>query len=153
MKPIDIKGRRRTRVARRLGPMVVFGALLVADADSLLAETIIYAFSGSVTSVDDPGGSLGGLVSPGTNYSGTFTYDTSPPDSVPGDTTVGFYLQSIPPNGFSVSIAGFEFNSSPAFQGSVTVYDDNFGLRDRLQLQTHQPRPTLYSRQAPVPLA
>jgi hypothetical protein len=119
---------------------VALGLTLIG-AEFVLSETIVYQFAGTVTSVDDPGGSLTGLVSAGTPYAGTFSFDTSLTDSLPGDSTVGFHQMSIPPGGFSIEMGGISFHSAPAQLGSVTVYDNNFGLRDRLQLQTQPASP------------
>ncbi len=80
---------------------IVITLVSCASAQALLTR---YEFSGTVTSA------TGGLVSTGQSFSGTFTYESSTPDAMPGNSDVGWYLHPNP-----LGFAGVSVDIGPTF--------------------------------------
>lgn len=59
------------------------------------ASLVTWELAGTVTSVRDDSGVLGGAVAVGSPLSGSFTFDSTTPDSAPDDSSTGFYLMAI----------------------------------------------------------
>ncbi len=81
---------------------------LTADA----VNTLTFTFNAHVTVVDDPDNLLGGAISVGDTFKGTFAYDLDTPDTNP-DPTVGDYWHSTAPHGFKITINNLVFNTDP----------------------------------------
>ena len=79
---------------------------LTADA----VNTLTFKFTAHVTVVDDLNNLLGGVVSVGDTFEGTFAYDLDTPDTN-DDPTVGDYWHSTAPHGFQITINGLVFNT------------------------------------------
>lgn len=58
-------------------------------------EEVTWNFAGELTTVSDPNGHLGGSVTVGSLVSGSYTFDLSTPDDLPGDPTRGKYTDAI----------------------------------------------------------
>jgi hypothetical protein len=79
-----------------------------------------------VDGVDDPDGYLGGQVNPGDIITGSYTYESTTPDSTPLDPIVGHYYHYVPPAGVSLSVGGFTFETDPAnVEFLVGIVNDN----------------------------
>ena len=78
------------------------------------AEPITIAIEAKVDSVEDRDGYLGGKIKPGDIITGTYTYDSSTPDSSPSDPIQGNYWHYAPPAGISLTVGGFDFRTDPS---------------------------------------
>jgi hypothetical protein len=87
----------------------VMGAIPTAQADP-----VTFSFSGVLDHVSDvaSGPVLGGQFNIGDTFSGSFTFDDSAVDSVPGS-ELGVYSYNTPPNGLLVTINNLDFSSDP----------------------------------------
>jgi hypothetical protein len=111
--------------------MIVVAALFGCLKD-VRAEPITIRIRGHVTDVLDMGGVLDGSVTPGTPFTGRYTFDPATTDSNP-DPTVGDYSHNAPPAGFRVEAGSYVFETDP---GNVNVLievvnrgTDNFLVR------------------------
>ena len=121
---------RKVRVLRSLQLKITIGTratlvfslavLIVLSRQVVLAELVIVNFTGVVTQVDDPDAILPGSITVSTVVTGSYTYESTTPDSIPADPTFALYEMSVPPNGITMSIGGFTFASAPGA--------DNFGF-------------------------
>ncbi len=73
---------------------------------------VIVQFTAEVTQASDPYDLLQGRINLGDTITGTYTYDTSAPDLLPG-TERARYEYDTPPSGISVQAGGFESRSDP----------------------------------------
>ncbi len=73
---------------------------------------ITVAITGTVRSVDDFPGVLGGAINPGDTITGFYTYDSATPDSNSLE-TVGDYWHTTAPFGISLTVAGLTFQTDP----------------------------------------
>ncbi len=92
-------------------------------------KLIIIGITGEVTSVTDWDGFLGGAVQEGDIITGTYTYDTSTPDSL-GEPAEGQYLYQSPPFGISMKIGRLEFKTDPDNVAFVIAITDDFTRAD-----------------------
>ena len=99
-------------MARKAENLIVAVVVLTLCAASASAEIIEIGLTDNVTYIDDQGGLLGGQIAIGDIITGSYTYDTSTPDSNPLS-TVADYVHSSPPYGVSLSVCGFTFQSDP----------------------------------------
>jgi hypothetical protein len=91
------------------------------------AELIIIGITAKVTIATDWDGFLGGAVHEGDIITGTYTYDTSTPDSTPGPPhpAEGHYLYDSLPFGISLKIGQLEFKTDPDNVDFVISINDN----------------------------
>jgi hypothetical protein len=102
--------------------------VLCAALAPVRAEWITIAISGQVTSVSDQYNHFGGQISVGTPITGTYTYDSSTPDSYPSDFSYGQYWNYTPPAGVSLNVGGLNFRTNPDnVEFAVTVNNNNLG--------------------------
>jgi len=85
-------------------------ALSVPPAEASLITIEIEAI---VDSVDDSGNYLEGQINPGDIITGSYTYESSTPDSSPSDPIVGHYYNYSPPAGISLTVGAFDFATDP----------------------------------------
>jgi hypothetical protein len=88
-------------------------ALLVAFAGGARAEPITFVFTGTVSTVDDRFGLLDRSVTVGTRFTGSYTFESTTPDSNP-DPTVGDYWHRVPGYGITVTLGNYTFRTNPA---------------------------------------
>lgn len=98
-----------------------FGVLALLAAGMAQAAPVTYYFGGQLTYVDSL---LSPTLSVGNDFNGTFTYESTTPDSSPADPNRGFYG---PGPAFAVTVNGLPFSIAGGGSGSVAVYNDAFG--------------------------
>lgn len=99
-----------------------FGVLALLAAGMAQAAPVTYYFGGQLTYVDSL---LSPTLSVGNDFNGTFTYESTTPDSSPADPNRGFYG---PGPAFAVTVNGLPFSIAGGGSGSVAVYNDVFGI-------------------------
>jgi len=92
-------------------PIVVIICALYFSALPAQATLITIEITATVDSVDDPSGYLEGNIVAGDIITGTYTYESTTPDSQPSYPTVGRYEHSTPPHGIFLSVSGFDFRT------------------------------------------
>lgn len=97
------------------------GMLALLAAGMTQAAPVTYYFGGQLTYVDSL---LSPTLSVGNDFNGTFTYESTTPDSSPADPNRGFYG---PGPAFAVTVNGLPFSIAGGGSGSVAVYNDVFG--------------------------
>jgi hypothetical protein len=104
------------------------GIVVALMAGAAQGVPITFAFSGTITQINDSGDALGGDVLIGDTFTGTYTFESTLSDSVPGP-SVGQYLSAT--SVMRVSVGAFD-----VFSGNHTwlsVY--NYSAFDALWLQ------------------
>jgi len=77
------------------------------------ATLITIAIEAEVDYVADYGNYLEGKIIPGDIITGTYTYDSTTPDSSPLDPVQGNYWHYAPPSGIYLTVGGFDFHTDP----------------------------------------
>ena len=90
--------------------LTIFGTMLFS-AQKAQAELITIAITATVDAMHDDGNYLEGKVHVGDSITGTYTYESTTPDSSPDDPTVGNYWHYSPPCGVSLTVGGFDFRT------------------------------------------
>jgi len=88
-------------LTRRFATEAIVLALLIVSSPTQGA-IITFEFSGEVTFVQDYEGILGGKVSVGDSFAGTYTFDSTMPDTWPDDPNYGRYYSGASGMTFSV---------------------------------------------------
>ncbi len=90
------------------------------------AELVVIGITGEVTMALDWCGFLGGAVQEGDIITGTYTYDTSTPDSLnPWEGHNALYMHTSPPFGISLKIGELEFKTDPDnVEFGIAIYDN-----------------------------
>lgn len=101
----------------------IFTCVAAFASMSLQAAAVTYAFTGTVT---DAGNIAGISASVGDSITGSFTYDTSTPDSNTSDGTIGEY-NSVTPPPLNITLPG----------GSITFDSDASVLLLTYQCSQH----------------
>ena len=106
---------------------VVF-VILALSCSNLRATIITINLTAEVTQVDDLAGELlEGQVNVGDTITGSYTYDSTTPDSSPSE-TVGSYWHLSSPCGISLSVGGFVFQTdSDNVYFLVQILNDHLG--------------------------
>lgn len=91
------------------------GALMLAVAGIAQAAPVTYYFGGQLSYVDS---NLSPTLAVGNGFSGSFTYESTAADSLPGDPNRGFYG---PGPAFTVTINSLPFSITGGGAGSVGV--------------------------------
>ena len=86
---------------------------------------VTWEFGGVITSVDDPLDILGGSIMLGTPFSGSFTFESTTPDSEPNNPSVGSYDDAIV--ALSGHIGALEFFGAGLFN-TIRVFDEPSGF-------------------------
>jgi hypothetical protein len=104
---------------------VVFLTIL-CSTQMAQAELITIAITGVVDGFGDNGNYLEGKVHVGDAITGTYTYESTIPDSDPyDDPAVGFYCNYGSPCGVSLTVDGFNFKTDPANTKFLIEIDNN----------------------------
>jgi len=117
---------------------VVF-VILALSCNSLQATLITIEIAAEIAEVYDISGLLEGNVNVGDTITGSYTYDSTTPDSNPLE-TVGDYWHFSSPYGISLSVGGFVFQTDPdnvnflVSVGNNHLGDDNYLLRSYYNL-------------------
>ena len=98
---------------------IVAGALGAA-ANRAGGEVIIWEFSGEVTYLSDPTNFLGGGVALGTPFHGTFSIESTTPDSDPANPKRGLYEDAITALSGQVGDVVFTFSNDPLVAEAVS---------------------------------
>ncbi len=86
------------------------------------ATPFTFDFSGTVTSVFDSGNRLGGVITTGTTFSGTVSYELTTPDNSPGNSGYGGYFHNPQGNlGISATMGGMTFKGDPGALFAVQI--------------------------------
>ena len=81
---------------------------------SARAALITIEITAEVDSVRDEDNYLEGRINPGDIITGTYTYESTTPDSNPSSTVEGHYWHYAPPAGVSLTAGGFNFTTDPS---------------------------------------
>lgn len=100
----------------------------IAIAAPARATLVTWAFEGDITYVSDRDGILLGQVNIGDTFSGSYTFESTTPDSEPHP-RVGLYLQAM--TELSGQVGGVPFSALPGFDSSIDIRDDSSGLTDK----------------------
>ena len=92
-----------------------------SSAAPAMADYVIFAFEGEITSVEDDDNLLGGAVTVGSPFSGSYTFDSLTPDSDPHPRR-GLYWDAIIE--ISGDIAGIPFSGPVGERNSIEVQND-----------------------------
>ncbi|MGA2916207.1 MAG: PEP-CTERM sorting domain-containing protein [Sedimentisphaerales bacterium] len=92
---------------------VLAAILLCCICLPVQADLITIGLTGKIIRADDPQNVFGGQIQWGDTVTGTYTYDTSTPDSEPLDPSAGVYWHYNTPCGVSVTINNFIFQTNP----------------------------------------
>lgn len=93
---------------RRKTFAVVIGSLTASAAlHSAAGYPVTFEFTGEITRVNDDDDLLGGAVAVGDPFSGSFTFESTSPDSDPAEPRRGLYLDAI--TAVSGQVAGLPF--------------------------------------------
>jgi len=96
------------------------------------AVPITFEFGGVVDSVSDPHSVLHGEITPESSFSGSFTFDSTPPDSEPDDPELGLYESSSATS--HVQIGSLLITAPTGAPHTITVFD---GPSDRLSMSNN----------------
>ena len=95
--------------------IVVCGLSFCApEAEATLITIEIEAVVDSVEDLGDGAGYLEGNIEVGDIITGSYTYESTMPDSDPSSPSIGRYEHHTPPCGIFLSVGGFEFRTDPA---------------------------------------
>ena len=104
--------------------------ILALSVNSLEATIITINLTAEIAEVYDISGLLEGNVNVGDTITGSYTYDSSTPDSNPLE-TIGSYEHFNAPYGVTLSVGGFVFQTDPDnVDFLVTILNDNNGSDD-----------------------
>jgi len=92
---------------------IVFAAVLFFACSLARAELITIALTGQVYMIEDSQHIFGGQIHYNDTITGTYTYDTSTPDSELSDPSIGAYWFYSTPCGVSFTVDGFNFRTDP----------------------------------------
>ncbi len=131
-----------------LGSLFSAAAILSLTPLASQAETITFDFTGHVTSVYDPFGIVGSLITTGDPVLASLRYDTTTPDLYPGDPTRGTYLNT--PGWLKVAIDGLGFEQTSSIQVDVLHGFVATGLPQELLQGLFVGTPTAWPDQLPT---
>jgi hypothetical protein len=124
--------------------IILLFVILAAAAwvGSARGAIITIAIEGVVDYVEDPGGLLGGSISVADLITGTYTYDTSTPDTNPLVDYASYWHGTLPA-GISLSIGGLEFESDPWRLDYRIGISDGYQSRDIYSVRSKSNLPVL----------
>jgi len=129
-----------------LGSLFSAVALLSLAPIASQAETITFDFTGHVTSVYDPFGLVGSLITTGDPILASLRYDTTTPDFYPADPTRGEYPNT--PGWLKVDIDGLAFEKTPTVE--VVAVLNGFQDQELLNAFDVLDNPTAWPGQLPT---
>jgi hypothetical protein len=100
------------------------------------AAPITIEITGEVTTFWDHTGFFND-ISVGNVFTGTYTYDSSTPNSDTFSPQRGTYLHN-PPCGFNISLGGFEFKTVPSGQLGMQIWDNFNNVFDGYQVSSSE---------------
>ncbi len=103
--------------------VLIGGAMVGIGASSATASLITWEFAGEITSVFDENDLFAGTVFVGSPFSGSFTFESTTPDSSPTNPSSGFYVDAI--TLVSGRVGGFSFLGPTDSGASFHVSNDN----------------------------
>jgi hypothetical protein len=109
------------------GTMLLIAAgvcLLAFQSQRADATLITISIEAEVDSVEDFGNYLEGRINPGDIITGTYTYESTTPDSNPSS-SIGHYWHYAGPAGISLEVEGFDFASDPSNVNFLVGIVDN----------------------------
>ncbi len=92
--------------------MMAVICILAVGVPRARATLITIEITAVVDSVDDQGNYLEGQIEVGDIITGTYTYESTTPDSNPSS-YIGHYWHYDPPAGISLMVGGFDFRTDP----------------------------------------
>jgi hypothetical protein len=95
-----------------IGGLTAYFVLTGWQSSVSAATLITINITAEVADIDDPDNMLGGAVEVGDTIKGSYTYDSTTPDSNPSS-TVGDYNHSRSPNGIKLNVGEFLFRTAP----------------------------------------
>lgn len=136
MKAQKLRGRENI-LSARIATLLVFATLLLS---SPLAQAVPITIEISGEVVDGYGCLWGGSIYDGSPFTGTYTYDSSAPDT--SDLSYfGWYVFDSP-YGINVSLGGIEFKTSPSHIGQFEIkINDNGPNVDFYEVRSNQNTP------------
>jgi PEP-CTERM motif len=120
---------RRRRSPRSVGVFAVvllMGLVFGLGERTADAGPVTWDFAGEIGDVFDPDNDLGRAVTVGTPFSGSFTFDTTTPDSVPGNARLGVYDDAV--LAISGQIGDLLFFGTEGFSSSISIIDQAMGV-------------------------
>jgi len=95
---------------RKTYPILFVTVLLTGATSRANAYPVTFEFSGTINSIGDPDGLLDGSIVVGSPFAGTFTFESTMTDDLPGDAHRGLYTSPAPPSSImSVSVGDYHF--------------------------------------------
>ncbi|MGB2985015.1 MAG: PEP-CTERM sorting domain-containing protein [Phycisphaerae bacterium] len=102
--------------------MILGMIVLMALVGTARASPVTFEFAGEITSVLDDEDFLGGAVTVGSPFSGSFTFESTTPDSYPGSPWSAAYPDAI--TAISGQIGGIPFLGPVHFENIIGVLND-----------------------------
>jgi hypothetical protein len=109
-------------------------------ASKAQAELIIIQITATVDIVNDFGNYLEGKITVGSIITGSYTYESTTPDSNP-DSTVGDYWHHSLPCGILLTVGGFEFKTDPTNVNFLASIGNNHSGRDVYLMRSYNNLP------------
>ena len=133
-----------TRQKRSFMTLAAIIAGIFLCVPSGYGRLVIVEFTAEVTHVSDSYALLQGAVNIGDTITGTYTYDTSIPDSSPS-LRIGLYEYYTPPSGIFIHVGGFESKTNPDNTDFFVEIVNDFplisGSLDRFRLESNNNLP------------
>lgn len=102
---------------------VIIGSLLtVGSVNRAGAYPVTWEFAGAITFVSDENDFLGGAVTVGSAFSGSYTFESTTPDGSPDDPTRGTYSDAI--TTLSGQVGTVSFFGAVGTVNRLTIFDD-----------------------------
>ena len=96
-----------------IGGLTAYFVLTGWQSSANAATLITINITAEVADINDPGNVLDGAVEVGDTIKGSYTYDSTTPDSNEAS-TVGDYQHSDPPNGIKLNVGEVLFRTDPS---------------------------------------
>jgi hypothetical protein len=118
--------------------LVVLAIILISPCAIVRAEQIKIGLSGWVDYVSDSYNLLGNKVHQGDLITGYYIYDSTTPDSDPGNTHDGVYEHLTSPYGIFLSVGSLTFQTDPTNVDFIVGLRDNYNSpRDYFLISSH----------------
>ena len=115
--------------------------VLVFCAAESRAELITINLSATVNYVEDIGNKLGGKINVGSTITGSYTYESTTPDSSPSDPTQGNYWYYSSPAGIFLTVGGFNFGTNPDYVNFLVSIGNNASGQDNYLVRSYNNSP------------
>jgi len=95
---------------RMLCTVAFVAGVLATGVSPAHAYPVTFRFSGTIDGIGDPDGLLDGTIVVGTPFAGSYTFESTMTDDLPGDAHHGLYTSPAPPMSLmSVSVGDYDF--------------------------------------------